>query len=931
MIFGRNYSRGLPVVEFCGDSKCQKEKTLCSKIWPIIMLAQSVAIEVGCQTDSKSCHAAIDQACQSGAAACVDACVKKTELPASTCSVECGNVCAQREEFSHGCDALMFVNNVASVCPLSCADATNPETCKPGTVCSEPYNVPINDPSALLRFGTQLFSESQGSSRTDARYGAIMLSRNASVGTEALLLYNTSGPHAVPAYMNLLSSSLHQLFSGPGASIEVTSHPMPRSRDEKLNQVVSAVVDLTSTFVIIIAFSWIPAAIVAYIVREREAHHNCKHQQLISGVSLVAYWSANLLWDTCLYVVPLGLSMFFLWFFSIDAFVKNGALWATFVTFAGYGVAISPFSYMLSFLFSHHTTAQVISLVINFLTGLLLMLTSYILNLIDATKDVNESLMWIYRLFPGFCLGHGLFEICTNSLISSNIGIDVDLLGWDVAGKDIATLFVSAPCYFLAAVLIDYLLHSPLAAAGKYFDPNRQATNITDEDDGDVTEEAKRVASGIDAAADVIRLEDLWKVYRTPEGFPKVAVRGLSFGLRLGECFGFLGINGAGKTSTLNMLTGAVLPSHGSASLKGHDIVNEQWKVRRLLGYCPQHDALLDRLTVREHLELFGRIKGIPRAALSDYCNRMMDDLSLDKHMNKLAMTLSGGNKRKLSLAISLMGSPPLVFLDEPTTGVDPAARRRMWNVIQAISTGRCESTVMLTTHNMEEAEVLCSKIGIMVGGRLQCFGSNQHLKARFGSGYQLEGRLKGPSPAEVDQAFQHWQLRQFLRLEDIAGQCAQLGNPERSMLVREGCEEGYLIWECHAREGVIPGMVFAEWWLLEDRALKLRESLERKFPGTVCLERHERTFRFRLPRYSSLADVFKTLEASKADLLLEEYGVCQTSLEQIFNDLAAKQLEETGPVQGMFANGRDVQIGGSSHQHGTVEMISSGTSSGEP
>eukprot|EP00931_Biecheleriopsis_adriatica_P003540 TRINITY_DN105341_c0_g1_i1.p1 TRINITY_DN105341_c0_g1~~TRINITY_DN105341_c0_g1_i1.p1 ORF type:complete len:884 (+),score=199.22 TRINITY_DN105341_c0_g1_i1:354-2654(+) len=765
----------------------------------------------------------------------------------------------------------------------------------------------------MLSFETLLFEDGQGTERSKTHYGALLTTWLDEFGVDAAISYNTSGPHSVPAYLNLLSSALLGTRS-PGSSISVTSHPMPRSRTETLSKVVSAVVNLTSTFVIIIAFSWIPAAIVAYVVREREAHHNSKHQQLISGVSLFAYWTANLLWDICLYTLPLGLSVLFLWLFDIDAFIKNGALWASFVTFLGYGLAIGPFSYMLSFLFAKHTTAQVISLVINFLTGLLLMLTSYILNLIDSTKEVNDSLMWIYRLFPGFCLGHGLFEICTNSLAASTIGMDyeVDLLGWDVAGKDVLYLFLSAPCFFVATVLLDYVAHSPLAAAGRHLDPNgQQGTGPEEEEDNDVRAEAERVSSGA-ADGDVIRLSALRKVYRTPEGKPKVAVQRLSFALPRGECFGFLGINGAGKTSTLNMLTGAVLPSAGTAYLGGHDIVKEQWKVRRLLGYCPQHDALLDRLTVREHLELFGRIKGIPRAELKGYCDRMMRELSLSDHVDKLAMTLSGGNKRKLSLAISLMGSPPLVFLDEPSTGVDPAARRLMWNVISSVSTLRRESTVVLTTHNMEEAEALCSRVGIMVGGRLRCIGSNQHLKARFGQGYQLEVRLSNPQAAAAAEAARTWHLPTSLTSSAVAQQCATLGKPGRATLVREGCEEGYLVHDSLLRDGAVSSVHFAEWWLFEDLAEDLSAFLEHHFTGTTLLERHERTFRFRLPLACSLAEVFGVLEASHQSLQLEEYGVSQTSLEQIFNDFAAMQQEETGPVQGLFVEGRSV-----------IEMIS--------
>ena len=118
----------------------------------------------------------------------------------------------------------------------------------------------------------------------------------------------------------------------------------------------------------------------------------------------------------------------------------------------GYGLAVAPFSYLLSFFFAKHTSAQIISLVMNFLTGLLLMLTSYILDLIESTKDVNAKLMWIYRVFPGFCLGHGLFEICTNSVISQQLNTKVALLDFDVAGKDALVLYILAPTYFILTV-----------------------------------------------------------------------------------------------------------------------------------------------------------------------------------------------------------------------------------------------------------------------------------------------------------------------------------------------------------------------------------------------------------------------------------------------------------------------------------------------
>jgi ABC-type multidrug transport system ATPase subunit len=222
------------------------------------------------------------------------------------------------------------------------------------------------------------------------------------------------------------------------------------------------------------------------------------------------------------------------------------------------------------------------------------------------------------------------------------------------------------------------------------------------------------------------------------------AVKSLSFGVKSGEIFGFLGINGAGKTSTMNVLCGATAASSGAAYLLGCDVQTQRTEIRSQLGYCPQHDALIDLLTVREHLVLFARIKGIARSSLASVVEATLHEMNLGAFEHKLASQLSGGNKRKLSVAIATIAQPPLIILDEPSTGMDPQTRRCMWTVIQRLSNaGGGSCTVLLTTHSMEECEALCSPIGIMVSGRLRCLGTAQHIKNRFGRGYQLEISMK--------------------------------------------------------------------------------------------------------------------------------------------------------------------------------------------
>lgn len=160
--------------------------------------------------------------------------------------------------------------------------------------------------------------------------------------------------------------------------------------------------------------------------------------------------------------------------------------------------------------------------------------------------------------------------------------------------------------------------------------------------------------------------------------------------------------------------------------------------VTQTIGVCTQFDILWDDLTIREHLSFYSRIKGVPENKINAITSSTAEALDLDGDEFWLCPTqLSGGNKRRLSLAISILGHPKIVLLDEPTTGLDPETRRYIWNVIKDIRDNGM--TVLLTTHSMEEADALCTKIGIMAKGNLQCIGNQQHLKNKYGSGYRLK------------------------------------------------------------------------------------------------------------------------------------------------------------------------------------------------
>lgn len=211
---------------------------------------------------------------------------------------------------------------------------------------------------------------------------------------------------------------------------------------------------------------------------------------------------------------------------------------------------------------------------------------------------------------------------------------------------------------------------------------------------------------------------------------PKRAVRGVATAVRTGEPFALLGANGAGKTSILGVLTGDIPATSGHVYVAGHDITGEELngatEARKHIGPCPQVDPLLDLMTGRETLQMFAKLRGVPRSKIESEVERLMERLTLTSHADKVSEAYSGGNKRKLSLGIALIGEPKVLLIDESSSGLDPAAKRHMWNLISEVSRDR---SVILTTHSMQEAEALCTRAGIMANGKLLCLGSVQNLK----------------------------------------------------------------------------------------------------------------------------------------------------------------------------------------------------------
>lgn len=208
----------------------------------------------------------------------------------------------------------------------------------------------------------------------------------------------------------------------------------------------------------------------------------------------------------------------------------------------------------------------------------------------------------------------------------------------------------------------------------------------------------------------------------------KVAVDHVTFSIKQGELFGLLGVNGAGKTTLIKMLCCLTKPTSGHATLLGQDISKNKEQVKEIIAVSPQETAIASNLTVRENLELMAGIHGFSKAEMKEKTAKMIEVFSLQPYEKQKSKTLSGGWQRKLSIALALISEPKILFLDEPTLGLDILGRRELWSLIEKLKE---KTTIVLTTHYLEEAESLCDRICVMKDGQVKAIGTVEELMSK--------------------------------------------------------------------------------------------------------------------------------------------------------------------------------------------------------
>jgi len=769
--------------------------------------------------------------------------------------------------------------------------------------------------------------------------GTYTMSSTSTKSIEYTTSTNYTAVYGVPVYQQMMAdATVHSLDSS--ASVATAMYPFPETRRQS-DLFQNFNVDLVVTF-IMLAVPFVPAAFITYVVREKEV--KSKQQQMVSGVGVIAYWVSTFLWDNLSFCIT---TCFFAFLVAGPIFgedtpnlggggSQNSAeLVCFFELLFLFGASVSGFAYMVSYLFKSPSNAQIVMIFIGFITGMVLSLVGIVLRILPDTKDMyNDYLRYLLCLFPPFALGDGLHNMALITLWSAleKGGTLYKVDDWEITGIPITMMGFEAIVYLGLTICIEYLTSIPKVQ--QFVDSLHVTLPQTNQSfkDEDVIEEERRCNAGEYDNNSTILVKNLKKqFYGGIRTVGKYAVRGISLAIPNGQCFGLLGINGAGKTTTLSMLSGEFAPSAGEAYLGGLNLLTQIHKCRRKIGFCPQFDSLFELLTAREHLELYSRIKGIRDCDIEAVVSAKIREMGLTEYADRYAGTFSGGNKRKLSVAIAMIGEPSIVFLDEPSTGMDPVARRFMWDVISDIVTKREKCSLILTTHSMEECEALCTRIGIMVGGVMRCIGSAQRLRNKYGDGYQIEIGMSLPPATAINDLCKKLAVTLSPTASSPSTIAVSNGMLEETDVVDNQMTKNEVtraLISCHGNPEWVSRMIpdgngadlhsaleahefvhmkhLASWMILEQQYDAIIVFLQEAFGHYIVRERQATKIRIEVKSVNmdgsarALSSIFSAIEAYRKRLAIQDYSVSQTSLEQIFNFFAAQQEEETGSAAGI-------------------------------
>uniref|UniRef100_A0A672NVM5 Cholesterol transporter ABCA5 n=1 Tax=Sinocyclocheilus grahami TaxID=75366 RepID=A0A672NVM5_SINGR len=489
---------------------------------------------------------------------------------------------------------------------------------------------------------------------------------------------------------------------------------------------------------LVLAFTPFVSFLIVNVAAEKE--QRLKDTMGMMGLYDSAFW---LSWGLLYAALVTTMSILMAVIATCTPLFSNSNFFVIFLLIFLYGISSIFFSFMLTPLFKKPKFASTVGSMLTVVFGCLSLFTVLM-------RDFPQSAVWLLCLLSPSAFSIGIAQVVYleaqgDGAVFSSLGN-----GPHALYVPMVMLFLDCILYLLLAIYLDQVLPGEFGTRRSvlyflqpsYWSKRRKRyVEVSSVYEGEVNgtpvnDESVEAVSPEFRGKEVIRICNIRKIYREKD--TKVeALRGLTFDIYEGQITALLGHSGAGKSTLMNILCGICPPTAGTATIYGSPVaeIAEGAEMRQLVGICPQFNIIFDVLTVEEHLRIFAAIKGILPSDIDSEVRKVLRDLDLEKIMDAQAKNLSGGQKRKLSVGIAILGDPKILLLDEPTAGMDPVSRHQVWSLLKSRRAGR---VTVLSTHYMDEADILADRKAVISQGQLKCVGSSLYLKTKCGVGYHL-------------------------------------------------------------------------------------------------------------------------------------------------------------------------------------------------
>uniref|UniRef100_A0A8C3R615 ABC transporter domain-containing protein n=1 Tax=Cyanoderma ruficeps TaxID=181631 RepID=A0A8C3R615_9PASS len=584
--------------------------------------------------------------------------------------------------------------------------------------------------------------------------GAIKVSRKGQ-SYRFTVLCPVEAINCFPVLVNIISNALLRTLNSTG-HIQIWSHPFFLLFNSQFwDYFISG-----NVIYMLLLFPGFPPHFAMGYTQDCKA--GARAQLRISGLFPSAYWCGQALVDIPLCWILL-FSMFGFQFALSSKFFSSVSAFFLLVTGTlGYGISIVLLVYLISFNSRKGWSSDLWT----FILIMVCFISFFISRIMDHRGHPDASFYILSLLVPVY----PLLALVADFVIDSPQMFMEDTETFTAASGSLVLVAVFAP--YIHSVLFVLLLRflelkygkavlrqDPVFRISPRKESSQQHPKELEEEDEDVRAEREAVRNAMVAPSrqekSVIIVSNLCKEYNIKQDGSffkkkkKTATKNLSFCVKKGEVLGLLGPNGAGKSTAIKMITGETTLTAGQVLMKRGDGGGSQDQAPAFLGYCPQENPLWLDLTPQQHLRVYAAVKGLRQEDAAAAVHRIVNALQLQDYLHKKVRKLPAGITRKLCVALSLLGNPSVLLLDEPSTSMDPNGQRRVWKTIRDALKPK-ESGAILTTHYMEEAEAVCDRVAILVSGQLRCIGSIQYLKNKFGKGYLLEIKVKDPESADL-------------------------------------------------------------------------------------------------------------------------------------------------------------------------------------